>query len=417
MSTRRTFVDRSRTITYQLCPRKRYLEYHAAGGVGIVRSRTAIPLATGSYTHAGLKLMLEGHPVEECVQAALEGYDEAIRGRGLEIEPGMDAFQVAEEQKALVAGLLRVYYVHPRGYPDLVANYDILEVEREDLVRDFAQGIDFGARADGLLREKATGDLYVLSFKTAARWDSRVDRQNQHDVQGLSEVMAIERRLGEKLQGVKMVYLIKGDRREYPEDSGLYAQDSHLVRGWRREGITGPEYAWRYKWAGPDVWQDSGKLRGHTLGKGWERFNVWETEGGVKAWIDLLASGTVQPDAGDPFENVVVTPLPYFRQQQDMESWEIQTRAQEVKVAKDVAEINELVGDHQRVALDVCFPQYKRSCDWPSKCDYQEICYGDDSALTNPIGTGLYQLRTVNHPTEQDYLDGVGKSPSVPNCP
>lgn len=404
----RTFTDRSRIITYQTCPRKRWLEYHAAG-TGVTLARQSVPLATGTFTHLGLAALLNGEDTDSAVVGALAAYDQLVSTRGLELEPAMDAFQLAQEQKALVEALLRVFVIHPRGLPHIHANYDILEVEREDVVHEFAPGIDFGARADGLLREKSTGDLYVLSFKTAARWDSRVDRQNQHDVQGLSEVMAIERRLGERVQGVLLVYLIKGDRSEYPDGSGIYVQQSHLVRGWRREGITGQEFAWRYKWEGPDVWPDTGRLRGHTLGKGWERFNVWEANGGVKAWIDLLATGAVQPDAGDPLDNVLVTPLPYFRQQSDMDTWVRQTQAQETQVAQDVAAVEAASATDLPLMLDTRFIQHRRSCDWPSVCEFQGICFGDPTALVNPLGTGLYQRRVPNHATETEVGDEGAK--------
>jgi hypothetical protein len=414
-------TDRSRFITYQRCPRSRYLEYEWQG-IGLRKVRQAIPLAVGLYTHTGLAALLSGRPLDEAVAIALSGYAAETKRRGLEMEPGEDAAYVYDETRAMIEALLRVYAL--RGLPKLLEQFDILEVEREDLWDTFAPGIGWMSRADGLAREKDSGDLYVLSFKTAAQWDARTDRQNQHDVQGLSEVAAIEARLGgnEKILGVKMIYLLKGRREEYPEDGGQWITQSHLLRGWSREGITGQELAWRYKWAGPDVWPDSGKPKGHTLGKGWTRFNVWEQPGGVKAWIDLLDTGTVQPDAGDPLDAVIYEPLPYFRQQQDVDDWHAQAAWQEDRIAKAVREIeaNEILVAlaaapiSQRTVLNALFPQHRHSCDYPSKCQFQEICFGDDTMLTNPLGSGLYERRTPNHQPERDRLIHIVPSPPSP---
>ncbi len=264
------------------------------------------------------------------------------------------------------------------------------------------------SRADGLLRERNSGDLYVLSFKTAASWDSRVDRQNQHDIQGLSEVAAIENRLGgEKILGVKMIYLIKGRREEYPEDSGHYRTSSPLLRGWSRPGITGEDLAWRYKWQGPDTWPDSGRLKGHTLGKGWTRFDTFGAEAymTVKEWIEMMDSGVVQADAGDPFEGLIVEPMPYFRQQQDMDDWREQASEQERRIAREVQIVDDTARrnpEQLRHDLNAAFPQHRHSCDFPSACQFQPVCFGDDSMLTSPLSSGLYEIRTPHHQPETE---------------
>lgn len=429
-------VDRSRNITYQRCPRNRYLEYEL-GGRGIRKIRANIPLIVGTYVHVGLGDLLQGVTVDDAVKHALDEYNLELRRRGLELEPGEDASFAADEARALIEGLVRAYEI--KGLPRLTEQFEVLEVEREDVWKEFAPGIGWMSRADGLLLERSSQDLYVLSFKTAAQWDGRTDKQNQHDVQGLSEAAAIEARLKEwhavaqaeksgyainnyipqrmaeflrdcpdapKVMGVKMIYLLKGKRTEYPEDSGQWRTSSPLLVGWVREGVTGQEFAWRYKWYGPDTWPDSGKLRGHTLGKGWTRFNTWEQPGGVKAWVEMLASGSVQPDAGDALESIVYEPQPYYRQQRDFEDWWEQAQGQEAQVAvgAQMCELIRIESPAQlRTALNKNFPQNRHSCDYPSKCQFQEICHGgDDSALMNPIGTGLYEWRQPHHKPEME---------------
>ncbi len=104
-------------------------------GPGSGRVRANIPLSVGSHTHRGLALLCEGEDVEIAVKVALAGYDAEVKQRGLELEPGEDIAYVAEECKALIEGLLRVYAL--RGSRDCSSNSRVLEVEREDLISDF----------------------------------------------------------------------------------------------------------------------------------------------------------------------------------------------------------------------------------------------------------------------------------------
>jgi hypothetical protein len=388
--------------------------------------------------------------VDRAVGVALDGYKSELKHRGLDIELGEDGAYVADEQLALVEGMLRMY--SKKGLGELMDQYRVLEVERDECWTGFAKvsaqdsSIDMQARADGLLQERSTGDLYVLSFKTAAGWDYRKDNDARHDIQGLSEAAVIERRLRKdwqdiqdtkrpnemtfamvdqcksevksyvewlskfadppRIMGIQMVHLIKGRREAQGEDGGgPYITQSHLLRGWYKEGITEREYAWRYKWTGPDVWADSGRPKGHMLGKGWVRFDVFkEFDGGVSAWVEMISSGIVQPDAGDPIESTYKQPLPYFRQDQDMQDWIEQTQAAEARVTATMIELERTrvtqPASEFRHTLNVLSQQNKGSCDWPSKCQFQEICFGDESMLTNPCGTGLYERRVPHHQAE-----------------
>lgn len=457
------YTDRSRQIAHQSCPRARYLEY-GWGGTGIRKVRATIPLATGTWTHEGLAdLMVQvmelerasgGDPnawqrvdVERAVKVAITGYKAEVKARGLDIELGEDGAYVADEQIALVEAMLRAYAKH--GLGELMEQYRVLEVERDECWPDFvtlANGdtMTMQARADGLLQERSSGDLYILSFKTAAGWDHRKDADARHDVQGLSEAAVCERRLQNawrgmraadgsvpyptddllqslgvdrelhkrlaemvdlpRIMGIQMVHLIKG-RREQQGDGGPYVTQSHLLRGWYQDGVTERKYAWRFKWEGPDTWPDTGRLRGHTLGKGWTKFDVWSSEevGGVAGWIEMLASGAVQEEAGNALETTYVQPLPYFRQDKDIQSWIRQTKGQEARVIKTMidAEIVRASGpEYLEAFLDDNVIQHKRSCDFPSKCQFQEVCYGDPSMLIAPFSTGLYQPRVPHHQGE-----------------
>ena len=99
-----------------------------------------------------------------------------------------------QEQKALVEAQVRAYA--RRRLRPLLDAYEVLEVEREG-EWELADGLWFMSRPDALLRDRQTGDLYIQSFKTGASWDVRKGKDAEHDAQGLSEGVEIEKRLAE----------------------------------------------------------------------------------------------------------------------------------------------------------------------------------------------------------------------------
>lgn len=442
-----SFSDRSRYNEYQRCPRARYLGYEVMG-TGVRRNRSSIPLTTGISVHVGRANMLSqvlkvGNDavradlrvnVGEAVQSALGAYDDELRDRGLDVELGEDAQLVVDEQKALIEGLLRAYA--KSGLVDLVERYRVLEVEREDLWERFTlragdtevEPVDFQSRADALLQERSSGDLYIDSLKTAAQFDYRKDSENRHDVQGLSEAATVERRLrvsdpSARIMGIQMTFLVKGMRRQDYE-GGPYRTASPLLRGYYREGVTEREYAWKAETPcpGPGHVLKQGKKgpivcegkKFHKLGQEWTPFQTYKSSGDIvdgelvstmemSEWIDLLASGTVQPEAGDPFAAIVQTPMPYFRQDQDVLDWVEQAQGQESDVAAKAAQVERVRVEEPKMlrsTLNQLFPQNRRSCDWPSPCQHAPICFGDDSMLTNPMASGLYQIRVPHHDAE-----------------
>ena len=118
------------------------------------------------------------------------------------------------EQSALVEGLVRAYC--RRRLMPLLSEFEVLEVEREGewLLSMFNPPDEEGAhypnpdgtfdyelyfmsRPDALLRHRQTNELFLLSFKTTGQWDTRKAKDIEHDMQGLSEGVEVEKRLGE----------------------------------------------------------------------------------------------------------------------------------------------------------------------------------------------------------------------------
>jgi hypothetical protein len=414
------YTDRSRALRYQQCPRSRWWEYEY-GGRGLRRARLNIPLTVGTWVHEGVGRLLndarrgEAGNVQAAISQALDGYTGQVSSRGFDLEANEDVAFVVSEQAALIEALIRLWHLRSTT----LQQFTVLEVEREDQLplatRTFGKELVWQARADALLREKDGEDLYVFSLKTAARWDDRQQSSNEHDMQGLSEAAAIEARLGRKIFGVRMEYLLKGERRK-DDVTGAYRQSNPLIRGYRRPagaGVTEDswEYAhsWYYNCSEPhqvrkSKWCPTGECPGgrrHSLGGNWESFNVWD-EMGIADWIEMLNAGIIQPIAGDVLDRQLVSPLPYFRDQIQMDDWREQVRAQEERVSMAAKLCREELDD-PRGSLNIYFPQHSRSCDYPVKCDYQELCFGADHIRRNPLMSG-YDWREPHHAPELEQI-------------
>lgn len=406
------YTDRSRVLDYHECPRKRYWGYEFYR-VGIQLKAAAIPLVTGAHTHVGLEALLKGYQPDDAVADALAGYDLEVGRRGLDLDNiTEDQTFVRAEQRALVEALTRAYAAYQ--LPKLKEDYLVLEVEKEDafpFVYSEGRMVFWQARTDGLLRDKMTDDLVAMSFKTAAVWDRRKDAEASHDMQGLSEPAAVEyRRYPDRIAGVKMEYLIKGTRREYPESSGRWVTYNPLIRAWRLRGIT-PDldrYSWKYQRA-----------------KGWETFNVWEADdiGGVKGWIEMILTGRVEPIEEDCLASIFVLNPVYSRRPIDTLNWIQQVSLQEEKILDLSAAVASFpgIGRDADEVLNRCFPQHTRSCDYPGTCEFLALCFGNEKVF-DLIESGYYEWRIPNHVPEREHFrrqlrDNPGSMPAGYNLP
>jgi len=378
------WTDRSRTETYQRCPRLRFLEYHQ-NGTGIAPARKPLALCVGGSVHVGLEHLLLGDTEDVAVAAALADFATHRRALALDTTeltamttvdpqslesqmlataadlglPADDPSLVAlakqrdsasaqfddwlwQEQASLVEGLVRAY--SRRRLRPLLEEYEVLEVEREgdwELYEGVhgtnltvVPAIRFMSRPDALLRNRNDNSLYLLSFKTAASWDIRKARDAEHDMQGLSEGVEVERRLAAwwqemrqaggllnvpagytaaevlpvvnflggvpappRILGIRYEYLLKGSRwqdKELSQRFGLnvWSQRSHLIRrfvahstpsrGKNASAFNVGDQAWSWDYHLEDG--STSKLSASN----WHGEPVWEHGGSVRAWIDAL---------------------------------------------------------------------------------------------------------------------------------
>lgn len=266
------------------------------------------------------------------------------------------------EQSALVEGMVRAY--SRRRLRPLLEEFEVLEVEREgqwvlaewdEEYTGYRQNIPpgtpapydyqvrFMSRPDALLRSRQDNSLYILSFKTAATWDIRKARDAEHDMQGLSEGVEVEKRLGEwwelihnrvmpqegnppgdapsqamfdylhdlpappRIMGIRYEYMLKGYRSEDKDLSArfgikVWSQRSHLIQRYVATSVPSRGAAmyamgdecWSYDYIKEDgsasklAWQN------------WRRQPVWEHGSTIKSWIDKLDSTEMALSAYDP---------------------------------------------------------------------------------------------------------------------
>jgi hypothetical protein len=187
----------------------------------------------------------------------------------------------------------------------------------------------FMSRPDALLRERESNQLYLESFKTAASWDIRKARDAEHDMQGMSEGIEIERRLGEwwaalqpdetggrarawvmgegasdamikylvsldappRILAVRYEYMLKGERwkdKELSERFGveMRSQKSHLVRAY--EAVSVPMRGSAGYNIGDRCWSwDYIRDDGKESSLAWQNWKSRAVDN-VREWIDKL---------------------------------------------------------------------------------------------------------------------------------
>lgn len=389
-----------------------------------------------------------------------------------------DAF-LAKEQAALVEAMVRAYA--RRRLRPLLEEFEVLEVEREGewelaswdiCVRckgkvhwsEEAEGDEvphnvftcsacgyslsenggkcelmFLSRPDAVLRHRGDGHLEILSYKTTGAWDQRKERDALRDMQGLSEGVEVERRLGQRILAIRYEYLLKGERwrdKRLAAETGLdwaRTQKSHLIRQYvavstpskgKSAGAFGVgDVCWSF-----DYHQEDGAAS-KLAWQNWDSRPVWEQPGGVKAWIDLLDASAVTMSGEDstvgmapremgwsgpaqavgltarhPLDAVFVAPMTVYRNDDDLRDMVEQVEAQEVGIAEAVAVVGGAGNEDQRRSLlNRHFPQTRRACEYPATCAMTRICWGGEEIRRDPVATGLFVPRVPNHPREAEY--------------
>lgn len=507
------YTSRSAVLTAFTCKYKRYLQYHY-NNYGIVSSNQSLDLLIGTTVHRGLQHLLEhcrNHRpdeqltidcINEAVEKAREIWEEALSLGGLNLHSGEEERldEIIAEQECLWEGLIRAFAI--RRLPEILEEYTILEVEKEEIFEDFTieicnlcQGegsihkslakdyifnttgteakevgfnisntvlvvcpkcegsgkinpVIFLGKADGLFLRKSDNKIIQLSIKTASMFPEVTERNIQHDMQGVSEQVCTNARLKRvwnsinkfkqapfndkgqleiqaaldeqygwfdyfttcpEVYAVQYEFLIKGQRKQDPYNSGIYKQQSFLCHPYKQDsimnlmggsiGFTPTNYKWK---------PSKGKLP-----KGWEKININE-DIGIQNWVEMLAMGKIQPEEGDPLQTILISPGLIIRLPEEIEEWKISTAFGEEEIARYLDEIETLetylnsvnITDKFKIDLEHLiwqyFPKNTQSCHnyYGRDCQYVVHCH-EMANLDTLLGSGLMQIRRPHHDLEE----------------
>lgn len=383
------------------CKRRRWFNF-LYKGKGIVPAGDYVELATGGAIHGAIEVPMTGGRLEKGLVVADKEFGNIGNYVGLSNE---QADYVYLEQKALIEALARAWYL--REYPRLVERYNILAVEKEYEV-ELTKDILLLCKPDALLEDKEDGTLYTYSIKTMKQWYERSEKSYKVGLQGFTEILATTIATGKRVAATKFCFLVKGDRRKQviqTMEDGMMRElevkvtSNPFIYGYQKYEDGKFLYAHSDKTVKPQNYSGFGKL-----GKGWEKFKVWEKSWGVKKWIEVLAAGKVQPELGDIVKQHVLTPTEVFRGREQLKDAFVQIKYQEIGIfqGQDAVENGENISKW--------FPMNRDSCYFPSACPYLRICPngGDDfepKVADAPIGSGEFEVRKPHYEGERKRQD------------
>lgn len=438
------YSHRSGVETYQRCPRAGFLNYHYLG-MGIQAAPQAIWLDIGNAVHIGLAQILQGHAINDAVNAALTFY----------MESDQPIFRPTEtqEQTWLIECLLWAFFLH--FWPSFQKGFDILYVE-EEIDTEYEHSWDeefdslgigkfkllFSSRPDAICRSKVTKEMVGISWKTI---DSLTDyRKNKFgwDLQGFTEmyyadqqmrrqaevikdqikqltesklrfnlkkemILSLEleiEKMGQGVDVIQTIFLQKGRRKyagvwspdgeEVDQDDPQkeYMVDSFITRPWFNE--TTEQFAHASSF--PKEKNKSGEGK---LGKDWRRVKAFEFISDFtfkdaaapvlspETWVNYLRDKKAFPSNDFPsIENplnwMVVYPESIQRNPAMMDEIIEQTIAQELRKCQDLLELADATNlDDKSVLLAQKFPQYMHSCLQDYKCQFMGICHSQDEQV------------------------------------
>lgn len=312
----------------------------------------------------------------------------------------------------------------------------------------------FLGKADGLFLRKSDNKIIQLSIKTASMYPEVTERNILHDMQGVSEQVCTNDRIERiwnhlhrgpeadfedhwlrsfermpKVYAVQYEFLLKGQRRQDPYNSGMYRQQSFLIHPYKQEslmtigggGVSVSPSEYKFTW---------GKGRPP---KGWDKIDIWE-DVGIKNWVEMLASGAVQPEEGNALDQLLITPNLILRTDEEIEEWKVSTGYREEEIVKHLDEIEKLQNDLacliQQEADDPkmnyktmkdsiikliqekiwqYFPKNTQSCHnyYGRDCSYVKHCH-EFSDLNQLVDAGIFIKRLPHHDLEKESMTEKG---------
>jgi hypothetical protein len=366
-------IDRSRKVTADRCLRERYLGYHMFG-TGIARTGMSLPLITGIAMHAALESVLKGQSVDDAMTAALADYATEVRARGIYgIDDSHMEFLIAEQSR-LLDGLVRGWVA--TRMPLFLDRFEIHAIEQEFAFHLSPEIIQM-MRLDVIARRRSDGMLFIPDFKGTGTAANYWREGFKHNDQVNSYILAVQETLQERVGGMVIEGLIKGQRKE----------DTALSSPFHGKEVQYSPFCYGYKHA------TSGEVQTeYTNRKGFVKIASWDHFTTVE-WMEKMGEECVR----DQFL-VMEIPSPEKR---ELERWRRQTVKQEMRIASGVKLLDLSANEEMREeVLDEYFPQTRSNCHrFNSHCPFEVVCY-DGIVESDPIGSGFFQPRESHHELE-----------------
>lgn len=257
------------------CHRRHYWGYLYAKS-GLEPKVKPLPLAFGLALHRGMEFLTadarmaqfleESMPVEESISYAVTQAQSEFTLHAL----GHEALQ--PEVNALLEALLRGWVqIHLEPFLD---EFEVISVEEEGEPIKLSDSVSLSFRADCVVRSRIDSKLYVFNWKTMASSYEDVTEQFRRDIQMWTEALAVEKMMGEPVEGCIVEGFVKGS----------LSKDGHfstpLIWAYKRESPDGrTSFEWDFK-----------RIKGS---RDFVKVPVWDEvfttgESGVKGWINWL---------------------------------------------------------------------------------------------------------------------------------
>ena len=338
-------TDRTTIETDWECGMKRWW-YKEYGGKGIVPAEEADYFLVGRWIHEDFEKIASGGGVE---------YVRKLEEDGRASLGAFDQIQAELLYRRLGWAYAFALYI----FPSMMEEWEVVSLERE-VVFDRTP-LWVGNIPDLILRHRERKDiLRYVEYKTA-KWIKKEWVQYwPYAIQLHMGIIAAGEDLGEKVK---------------------YGQVLGLQKGFEKSGKLYHPYVWAY--SNGEEWQS-----GYSAKKGWASRPTWEYEGGMESWVRFLGEEEAQAQ--------FVWSAPVFPDERKVKELVEQVINREREVAEGRERAVEDIGFRSRL-----FPSRFTKCRpaFGAPCPYLAACH-NASVNEDPLGSGLYTLRTPHHELE-----------------
>lgn len=246
-------------------------------GTGLDSPVRPLKFIIGLGAHAGLEKAMrwmKNGDLVSITEAADEAYDTVYDLTAAHREKWAEdpKWLLAIEEAALLAWAL-VYGWCKTRLANFKDRFEVLQVE-EELETPLGADVILQSRLDVLVRERATGDVWVINWKTSAsNNEEHLQRDYDNEVQMWTEAIAAQHAIGEPVRGTIIEVLVKGTLRQWRHGTPLlYAYEK-------------PGEPFRVKYTAGWTARRADHLPG---------FKVDDKVGTLKDWIDNLPSDVLE---------------------------------------------------------------------------------------------------------------------------